>query len=92
MIAVSACLVVSFLVLGRAESTLLGLRVGCSHRRRRRKYWRHQSLGHRLLLIHHHHLLRVGIAGLGQIAKSLACSERQTPDVPNDGRDRVTGI
>ena len=87
MVAVSACLFVSILVvlwgLGRAESTLLGLRVSYSHGRRQREYWRRQSLGHRLLI--HHHLLRV-------VAKSLACCERQAPDVPDDVRDRIIGI
>ena len=92
MVAVSACLLVSFLVvlwgLGRAESTLLSLRVSCVHCRIRREYWWHHSLGHKLLLIHHH-LLWIGVA---IVAKSLACCERHRPNVPDDVRDRVIGI
>ena len=87
MIVAVSCLVVSFFVdlggLGRAESTLLSKRVGCSRGRRRRKNWRrHLSLGRCLgrLLTHHHHLLllllRVGsrrIEGQGRrVAKTLA--------------------
>ena len=92
MVAVSACLFVSFLVvlwgLGRAESTLLSLRVSCVHCWIRREYWWHHSLGHKLLLIHHH-LLWIGVA---IVAKSLACCERHRPNVPDDVRNRVIGI
>ena len=101
LVAVSACLDVSFLVglvwgllllLRRAESTLLGLRVDCCHGRRRREYWMRQSTTIAVLV--HLSLLKVvhRIARRGQVAKPFAGGEGQSPDVSDDGWNSFVGI
>ena len=82
MVAVSACLVVSFfvdlwgLLIGSVESTLLARRVGCKYAQRWRESLWHQSIiRHLLQLIFRSVVLLVGLIILRQGGVAKSCGQ-----------------